>query len=145
MSKQKQNLVNVFDFETDQVKETKGVERKWRGCTLVIARANNADYANFITQKFRENIDELQRFGEDSDEAEALSAKINNEAWCNHILVGWKDIAGPDGKELKYSPENAEMLRSRITDLVKFVNMVSATSENYYIEKLEEDKDEVKK
>ncbi len=40
----------------------------------------------------------------------AAARKIARAMDARHVLVGWTGIAGPDGRELPFTPENAEAL-----------------------------------
>jgi len=104
--------------------ETEGTECSYRGVMLTVARAGNVNFKKAFREKMKPYNDDLDR-----DEVIECAAET--------ILVGWKPFTGMDGKEYKYSVENAVELLTDDDDCYDAVAKHSNNIENYLLEKEE--------
>jgi hypothetical protein len=121
-------------YDTDKEAEQNGVEVALaEGCTIIVARANN--------RKFKEEMRRLMKPHARQDARgtfdPVLRDNLTRQAVAKFVLLGWKGIE-LDGKPLKYSPENAEMLMKRSEDFENDVIDAATMMETFRAEALEE-------
>jgi hypothetical protein len=111
-----------------------GVTANYMGVDLLIARAGNTKFkAAFrrLTKPYKHDID-------NSTLSDEISEKLLAEAMAEGVLVGWSGFKS-DGKEVKYSVDNAVDLLMNDPDCMEFVSEFSRDINNY----LEKDKAEL--
>lgn len=113
--------------------ETEGTECSYRGVMLIVARAGNSNFKRVFREKMKPYNDDLDR----NEVPEETSKKIMIECAAETILVDWDTFTGMDGKEYKYSVENAIALLTDDDDCYDAVVKHSNNIENYLLEKEE--------
>ena len=99
-------------------KELSGIEANYYGVTLIVARANNTNFKRL----FRTLISPHKYQMENGQTIpEEISEDIMLQCYSKTILVGWKDFKDAEGKEYKYSIENAYDLLKEDEDAYDFV------------------------
>ena len=102
----------------DKKKETDGVEAKYYGVTLIVARANNTNFKSMFKKLVAPYKYQMENGQSIPDE---VSEDIMLQCYSNTILVGWKDFKDATGKEYEYSPANAYALLKDDEDAYEFV------------------------
>ena len=116
--------------------EVEGSELKYRGVTLVIARANNKNFKRM----FREVLKPYKREFEKGRMEDSVAEDLMIGCIAKTVLVGWKDFKDTDGKEWKYTVQNAEALLRDDKDAYEAITEFSENIDNYIIENVEETK-----
>lgn len=146
---------NLFSQETDNTAEEKGV---WKDYTdngkvvarVLVARANNQEYARLMTSLYDKNRQVIEAGLDTTDKdktarADEISKTIDKKCFTRHVIKGWKGFVGPDGKEFKFTIANAELVYDRLSEFVRQVKIISAGADNYRLENLKKDSENLKK
>lgn len=110
-----------------------GAYVNYRGVDLLVARAGNTKFKAAFRRTTKPYRNEIDNGKLDEETSERLIA----EAMAEGVLVGWKNFI-VDGKEIKYSVENAVDLLTSDPDCYDFVSDFSKDIDNY----LEQDEEE---
>lgn len=130
-------MARLSSLKSDSKKESEGVWVKWEhGVSLLIARLNNPGFQEFIREATRDHTKAIRDGRFENDKMEEISI----EAMAHHVLLGWKNIEGDDGKPLKYSPEVAlELMKDPgLRDLYQFV-LTQANERALFRQEVEEE------
>ncbi len=120
----------------DESAEIEGAELKYRGVTLSIARANNKNFKRM----FREALKPYKLEFEKGRMEDSVAEDLMIGCVAKTILVGWQNFKDVNGKEWKYSPQNAESLLRDDKDVYGAITEFSENIDNYIIEDLEKTK-----
>lgn len=135
--------LNIYSMATDREAEVKGVTHDWNGAKVVVARANNQKFAQYVATEV-----ELHRpiiDGKDKKKSQEMLDRINRDAFCKYILVGWSGFVDAENNEVKYNLTNCRKIYDLVPDLVRDVRILSAQAEHYRLETLKSDAEELKK
>ena len=116
--------------------EIEGSELNYRGVALNIARANNKNFKRM----FREVLKPYKREFEKGRMEDNVAEDLMIGCVAKTILVGWKNFKDTDGKEWKYTVQNAEALLRDDKDVYEAITEFSENIDNYIIEDVEETK-----
>ena len=118
-------------------KETTGIEAKYYGVTLIIARANNTNFKH----KFRTLISP-HKYQMDNNQTipDEVSEDIMLRCYSETILVGWNGMKDADGKEIPYSNKNAYELLKDDDDAYDFVKNQSNDMNAYLNQEVKDTK-----
>jgi len=127
-------MAKLNSIKSDLKKSTKGVECNYFGITLRIASLNNPEFDKCYSAL----MEPCMRRGRIVDKENADIAF--KKAIAAHVLVGWSNLDGDDGKPIKYSPEKAFEIISdtECADLYLFVVEKAREEEAYRQEAKEE-------
>jgi len=106
--------MNINKLKTNQQKEVDGV---WvdgpEGLRLKVARNTNPYIRKFLVKHNRHRLD--------TD----ASSEIMKKGFAKHVLLGWQNLQGEDGKDIEYSSDKAEELFKDVPDFFDMVVMYS--------------------
>ena len=97
------------------------------GAELLVARMNNDNYRKGL----RAALLPYSRRGMTLSEKQ--NVEVMTTAASQHVLLGWKGLK-EDGKELKYSPEEAKRLFDEYQDFFQLVVGVASDSDQFRAE-----------
>lgn len=125
-------------FGTDKNMEQTGVILDYGNAGKIkIARAGGSN------TKFSKVLEAKMRPYRRQYEAGTMSDEVANtmliEAFAEAVVLGWEDIKGPDGKNLKFSRENAIKLFTDLPDLFVDVREQSMKVSNFRMVEVEAD------
>ena len=120
----------------NEAAEIEGSELKYRGVTLIVARANNKNFKRM----FREALKPYKRELEKKRMEDSVAEDLMIGCLAKTILVGWRDFKDADGKKWEYSVANAESLLSDDKDVHEAVVEFSEDIDNYIIANIEDTK-----
>jgi len=122
-------MLDIDSLAVDPKLSKEGVWVPFMGAELLIARNNNEDANRMRQQLSFENLEVLQKGGE---EAEAANEEIQAKVLAHCILRDWRGFTS-GGKELKYSPELGLKYLSdpRFVDFYQFVENISMNRGKY--------------
>lgn len=97
----------------------KGVTLQYPGFSITIHRAGGANkkFASTLDQKMKPYRQRFERGLLDDD----TSQKILLESYAEAVVVGWKDVKGPDGLPMEFNVENVVKLFTDLPDLFEDV------------------------
>lgn len=107
-------------FGTNKELETgKGVTLQYPGFSITIHRAGGANkkFAATLDQKMKPYRQRFERGLLDDD----TSKKILLETYAEAVVIGWKDVKGPDGAPMEFKVENVVKLFTDLPDLFEDV------------------------
>jgi hypothetical protein len=146
---------NLFSQETDEQAEEQGVWTDYVDngevvARVLVARANNQEYARLMSSLYEKNRQVIEAGLDTTDKektkrADDISKVIDKKCFTRHIIKGWKGFVGPDGKEFKFTMANAELVYDRLSEFVRQVKLASAESNNYRLETIKKDSEALKK
>ena len=116
--------------------EVEGSELNYRGVALTIARANNKNFKRM----FREVLKPYKREFEKGRMEDSVAEDLMIGCVAKTILVGWKNFKDTDGKEWKYTHQNAEALLRDDKDAYEAITEFSENIDNYIMQSVEETK-----
>lgn len=134
--------LNIMALATDKEASVKGVEKEWKGAKVVVARANNSRYLEFIRDQYNKNREAIERKDANAD---IVAEKIQKLAFCKFVLVGWSGFVTPDGEDMPYNLANAKKVYDAVEDLVRDVRLMASDDDNYRVAALKSDAEELKK
>ncbi len=131
MSQDQNQDFDVFAFfATDEEAELKGVEFPiGKSGKLLIARANNRNYAKVLSKFVDANRDGLEN--PDEDAAADLNDKVLAQVMARTILLGWSGLSFK-GVHVEYSVEKAEELLA-VKDFRRKVAELASSMEAYRV------------
>ena len=124
---------NLFEkYGSDTSKEIDGVPfylDKDSDCYIIVARwcARNHEHAKAQAELT------TRLLGASEWEIE----KARYEVFAKHLVKGWNNVYGVDGKAIEFSPENAYKLFEAMPDLADDVVSFSVQRKNYPIDTLQ--------
>lgn len=125
-------------FATDDKIETEGFTHFITdeiSFTLARAGGSNTRFIKVMEQKTRP----YRRQIADETMDTSLANKLLIEAFAETVVLGWKGITTPDGKEVKFSPENAITLFNQLPDLFNELRESAGNQSNYRAGEVRED------
>lgn len=128
--------LNKSQFDVDQNLETQGVwEDIGDGAWLLVARAGNDNW-NAEYQRMPRTI--RRKIENPPKGAEGFRDEKICELMANTILLDWKGLAD-EGKEIRYSKENAKKLLLKYPEFRDFVFQLSNDSNRFLRESEKEE------
>jgi len=128
-------------FGTDKTKEQEGVVHEMgEGLKVRIARIGNPKYQKRFQALSKPHRRALRR-GTLSDE---IAEKLLIQCLAETIVLDWEGLE-ENGKEVKYSTENAVRILTEYPDLRNYVNDIANEMEGYQEDDNEEAIDNLKK
>lgn len=129
-------------YKTDKAKEENGIwipfgkTEEGQEISFKIARASktNAKYSKALERLMKPYQKQI-RLNTLSDD---VANNVMIEAFCEGILLDWKGIYDEDGKEMKYSKENAIKLMNDLPDLFNDLQEQSNSMTLFKEEELQE-------
>lgn len=129
-------------YKTDKAKEENGIwipfgkTEKGQEISFKIARASktNAKYSKALERLMKPYQKQI-RLNTLSDD---VANNVMIEAFCEGILLDWKGISDEEGKEMKYSKENAIKLMNDLPDLFNDLQEQSNSMTLFKEEELQE-------
>jgi len=134
--------LNILALATDKEAAVNGVRKDYNGATVIVARANNDAYLKYMRTEYEKHRAAIDIGNAHSDE---VAEGINREAFIRFILVGWEGFVDGNGDELKYTLKNARLVYDAVPDLVRDVQAMATTDENYRVKNLKDDAESLKK
>lgn len=117
-------------YRTDTSSETKGIELDYGDAGIfLMARAGGSNKA--FTRLFEKKMRPHRRALNSGNLPESAARKVGIDVMVETTLLGWSGVTGPDGKELKYSKENARKLLTDLPDLYLQLQQDSANASLY--------------
>lgn len=114
-------MTSPYDlFQSDKELEAgKGVVLEYPGFEILIHRAGGANkkFEKIFTEKFKPHRRKHEQGLLDSETAE----QIMIEAYAEGVVIGWKNVKGPDGKDIPFSVQNCVKLFTDLPELFKDV------------------------
>jgi hypothetical protein len=124
-------MMSVYDMMgTNADLETQGIDYNMgKGGIFVLARSGGANvrYGKVVEHKFRPHRRQIQNGTIDND----LARNLLLEAFCEAVLLGWREVTGPDGKALKWSVDAAKKLMTDLPELYSELSEVAGDYTNY--------------
>lgn len=122
-------------FETDAVLEQQGIDIEYgtadngKPIRFKICRSGgqNHAYVKGLDNAIRPYRALLQNDSLDNDVAERVMRKV----FCQHVLIGWENVQGRDGKYLDFSPEAAEALMIDLPDIYADLTRQAGKAANF--------------
>ena len=112
----------------DKSKESNGIEAKYYGVTLIIARANNAAFKRMFRSLIAPH---KYRMDNNQTIPEEISEDIMFQCYSKTILIGWKDLKDKDKKEIAYSEKAAYELLKDDEDAFDFIKNQSNSMDSF--------------
>lgn len=127
-------------FETDKNLETEGIWYSFdKDTKFLLARAggSNIRFAKILENKTRPYRRQIDNGTIDTEFGNSLLI----EAFAEAVILGWTGVKakGKNGKEMKYSVENAVKLLTDLPDLFAELREEAARAANFRNEEIEED------
>lgn len=125
-------------FATDEKTETDGyVHQITDKISFTLARAGGANtrFVKAMEQKTRPYRRQIQDETMDS----ALANKLLIEAFAEAVILDWTGITTPDGKEVKFTSENAITLFNQLPDLFNELRDSAGNQSNYRAGEVKDD------
>ena len=116
--------------------EVEGSELNYRGVILLVARANNKNFKHMLREVMKPYKLDFEKRRMEDDVAEDLMIGCVAKT----VLVGWETFIDTDGRECKYSVQNAEALLRDDKDVHEAVTEFSEDIDNYIIKGVEDTK-----
>lgn len=95
------------------------------GLRLLIARANNVRYRDFMDAQMRPLVRSTRDKALDEDAAKAELTRIDAKAHALYVLRGWENLQDEDGHDVPFSPETAETYFNEMPDFLQLVKSYS--------------------
>lgn len=129
--------MNIFEqFGSDTSLERSGVWVDIGTAKFKLARAGGAndDFLKLV----RKRMAPFKRAIEAGSLDEGFAKKIQREVFAETVVLGWKNVFGPDG-EIPYSRENCIDLLEKLPNLMTELQRLADTFETFRQENLEAD------
>ena len=123
-------------FATDKGLESEsGVVVDYGDFSFTVLRAggSNSKYRNVAQREYRKRKHAIDSGTITEDE----SRKMLAEVYADSVIIDWKGVKGPDGKELKFSRENVVRLLNDLPELFADLRERATAMEAFKVAELE--------
>ena len=130
---------SIYDlFERDEDMETKGIWQNFGPFgKFLIARAGGSN-ARFISL-LSKTMEPYQRQIQKNMLQESVANDLLVKVFAKTVILGWEDVTGKDGKELKYSYEACVKLLTDLPDFFLDMREEATRIQNFRKADFEED------
>lgn len=96
--------------------------------------------SDFARRKFDQLMEPFQaRIKAGGELSEAEASKINLRFFAEVIIKGWRGLKDKDGKDIKFTPENAQKLLEALPRFTAMIARMAADESAFEIKQTEED------
>jgi hypothetical protein len=125
-------------FSTDpELEAGKGIDLDYGPCGVItVHRAGGAN--RMFTQVFAAKMKPYERRIANGTLEDDLAERLLAETYAETVIVGWRGVKGPDGKDLAFNRKNAVKLLTELPDLFRDIQEQTTRITNFRRENLEE-------
>lgn len=117
----------MFVIDSKQNVLQKATWGKFRGGDFLIAPTSNLAFQRAVNRLQAPHRKKIEKGTLDPQ----TSLDISCEAMGEHLVLGWKNVAMADGKEVTFSPDEAKKLLIAMPDFREFVQDYALDLENF--------------